>query len=171
MYLQLRGSTYYFRYNIPPQYRHVLGWSIVRPLCSCPVISDTIANTLGQNPRKSMPYSLDDTTIKQLVDKYIKQTLETIDHYINTGEAVSRDVAQAGIEAIQLQQTEHEEALSIAHRDNRTMIGSTLSAFLRWTAGNSALLSQDPTTHSNRHPLFHWAGHKDIPGFAAAYCD
>lgn len=111
MYLQLRGSTYYFRFNIPPQYRHVLGWSITRSLCSCPVISDTVAKTLGRNLRKIMSHSLDDTTIKQLIDKYISRTLKTIDRYINTREAVSMEAAQAGIEVIQLQQTEHEEAL------------------------------------------------------------
>ncbi len=86
MYTQLRGSTYYFRFNIPPKYRHVLGWSINRSLCSCPVISTTVAKTLGRNLRRIMSHSLDDNTIKKLVDKYFSQTLETIDHYINTRE-------------------------------------------------------------------------------------
>ena len=56
-----------------------------------------------------MNKTLDDTTIKHLVDTYIQSTLESLDHYINSQQAVSRYTAQGQLETLMMIQTEHEK--------------------------------------------------------------
>ena len=58
-----------------------------------------------------MKKSLDDATIKRLVDTYVKDTLESLDHYINMQDPVSRHMAQGQLETLELQQSEMDEAL------------------------------------------------------------
>jgi integrase len=58
-----------------------------------------------------MEKSLDDAAVKRLVDTYIKDTLDSLKHYVNGLEAVSRDMAQGQLEAIIMMQSEQEEAL------------------------------------------------------------
>ena len=82
MYIRPRGSAYYFRFNVPQRYRHIFGWSITRSLGSDPIVCAAVARTLGNTLRKIMKKSLDDATIKRLVDTYVKDTLESLDHYI-----------------------------------------------------------------------------------------
>lgn len=112
MYTELRGSTYHFRLNVPPRYRHLFGWSIYRSLCQDPIISNTLAQSLGGRIRKTfMEKSLDDATVKRLVDTYIKDTLDTLKDYVNGLEAVSRHMAEGQVEAIWMLQLEKEKAL------------------------------------------------------------
>jgi len=58
-----------------------------------------------------MEKSLDDAAVKRLIDTYIKDTLESLKHYVNTLETVSRDMAEGQLEALMLLQSEREVAL------------------------------------------------------------
>ncbi len=58
-----------------------------------------------------MDKSLDDATVKRLVDIYIKDTLESLKHHANALEAVSMDMAKGQMETLVELQSEKEESL------------------------------------------------------------
>ncbi|MCP4720723.1 MAG: hypothetical protein GY860_14820 [Desulfobacteraceae bacterium] len=58
-----------------------------------------------------MNSTLDSTTIKRLVDTYIKDALENLDYYINIQKSVSLEAAQAGLENNEVLQVDYKKAL------------------------------------------------------------